>query len=124
MWRLLVSLAAINSIDCGSSPAYNPVFEFDVPVAHSQAYYHGAYGGSYGGYSPYRNYGYGSPYKSYGYGYGPYRTYAYGSTPYKSYGYSSPYKYQTSVAYQPQAVSHTFSQTQTHPVAHAKPVSY
>lgn len=77
---LLIALQAI--ICCGilQSSAFNPVFEYDVPVASQPIVYA----------SPTVHAG---PYIG---------SYAVHTTP---------------------AVSHTFSQTQTHPVAYVKPVS-
>lgn len=88
MRTLIVLLAAIHSINCaGLLGAYNPVFEYDVPVAHQQALY-----------SPYHGYQ-------------------------GAYGYHSAYVTPAHAAYTSPAVSHTYSQTQTHPVSYVKPVS-
>lgn len=81
----MVFLIAAQAIICSgiSNAVYNPVFEYDVPVASQPIVYaspgvhHSPYVGSYG-------------------------SYAVHTTP---------------------AVSHTYSQTQTHPVAYVKPVS-
>lgn len=80
---VVVLLIAAQAIICSGtvSPAYNPVFEYDVPVASQPLVY-----------APAAHH---TPYGSYG-------SYAVHTTP---------------------AVSHSFSQTQTHPVAYVKPVS-
>lgn len=84
---VVVLLIAAQAIICSGtvSPAYNPVFEYDVPVASQPLVYAPA-----------------APHTPYGGTYGSYGSYAVHTTP---------------------AVSHSFSQTQTHPVAYVKPVS-
>lgn len=85
---VVVFLIAFQAIICSgiSNAVYNPVFEYDVPVASQPIVYaapgvhHSPYVGSYGSYG----------------------SYAVHTTP---------------------AVSHSFSQTQTHPVSYVKPVS-
>lgn len=83
--KCVVVFLIAHAIICSGTvhPAYNPVFEYDVPVASqplvyaSPSVHPGPYVGSYG-------------------------SYAVHTTP---------------------AVSHSFSQTQTHPVSYVKPVS-
>lgn len=101
----MVFLIAFQAIICSGDvahTAYNPVFEYDVPVASQPVVYASpaVHTGHYGSYAPshYRSYA-PSHYGSYG---GAYGSYAVHTTP---------------------AVSHTFSQTQTHPVSYVKPVS-
>lgn len=82
---VIIILLAVGAIKCEpliSTTAYNPVFEYDVPVAQPVIYaptFHGRIANPYVG------------------------AYAVHTSP---------------------AVSHSFSQTQTHPVAYVKPVSF
>lgn len=84
---VVVLLVTVHAIICSGTvhPAYNPVFEYDVPVASQPIVYA----------SPYHP----APYVG---SYGSYGSYGVHTTP---------------------AVSHSYSQTQTHPVAYVKPVS-
>lgn len=99
MRLLLAVLMCYLSLSKATVHPYNPVFEYDVPVAQQQVYvpvaHQQVYRTVHGNGAPIYTNGYNSAYSNYGYAYG---------------GYAP--------------VSHSYQQTRTYPVSYYRPVSF